>query len=134
MCGSLAISPSLSLPMLFNVLLFCSRELWIIFFSLLFQEASRFTAITFPLSQIQTSPASFQQKPRLTSTLGITGIVGNHFTGIRGALSVCSGLDWGLLGHTCSHSCHSPYCVGSLLGARIIHCTGLLSIPVLDPR
>ena len=35
---------------------------------------------------------------------------------------------------TCSHSCHSPYCVGSLLRARIIHCTGLLSIPVLEPR
>lgn len=69
------------------------------FFSLLFQEVSRFMAITFPLSQIQTSPASFQQKPKLTSGLGVTGIIGNHFTGIREALNVCSGLDWGLLGH-----------------------------------
>ena len=69
------------------------------FFSLLFQEVSRFMAITHPLSQIQTSPASFQQKLKLTSSLAVTGIIGNHFTGIRGALSVCSGLDWGLLGH-----------------------------------
>lgn len=35
---------------------------------------------------------------------------------------------------TCSHSCHSPYCEGGLLRARILHCTGLLSIPVLEPR
>ena len=39
------------------------------FFFLLFQEVSRFKAITFPFSQIATSPASFQKKPKLTRGL-----------------------------------------------------------------
>ena len=39
------------------------------FFFFLFQEASRFKAITFPFSQIETSPASFQKKPKLTRGL-----------------------------------------------------------------
>lgn len=71
-CGSLVISSSLSLANALQCLAFLLQgalDKFFFSFFLLFQEASRFKAITFPFSQIQTSPASFQKKPKLTRGL-----------------------------------------------------------------